>query len=357
MRSARPGRERSPDGWRIGVDLGGTWVRVVASDAAGRRRSVRERSPGLAGLAAFLGALWRRWRLGRGDVAGLVVATRGVWTGRERRRHRRRLSGLARTVRVIPDAEAAHHAAFGGGSGVLLLAGTGSMALARDARGRWGRAGGLGPLLGDEGSAFWLGREWLRTSTRPGDFEAARRLIASPDPVARIAGLAPRVLRRARAGSARARAAVRRAQQALADLLATTARRLGAGPPVPVSWGGGLLDVPDFRAGVWRAVRRHGLEIEPRAPGLSAADAAMRLAGAATGTPAGRGVRNGAARRRPPRRADRRQPGAPERARDGAPGGRRTGGGGSRRGARTAGRAADHPTRPLAPARRLSASG
>src|ERR671922_279575 len=49
-----------------------------------------------------------------------------------------------------------------GRPGALLLAGTGSIVLGRDARGRLVRAGGLGPLIGDEGSAFWLGREWLR---------------------------------------------------------------------------------------------------------------------------------------------------------------------------------------------------
>ena len=150
----------------------------------------------------------------------LIVASRGVWTPAERSAEARRLRALGRHVQVISDTEAAYLGALGDTAGVLLLAGTGSMALGRDHRGRWARAGGLGPLLGDEGSAFWIGREWLRTSTRARDFLAARRLLRSPDPVARIAAGAPAVLRRARSGSSpAARAIVTRAQAALADLL------------------------------------------------------------------------------------------------------------------------------------------
>ena len=40
--------------------------------------------------------------------------------------------------------------------GYCLIAGTGSLALARDREGRTARAGGLGYMLGDEGSALWI---------------------------------------------------------------------------------------------------------------------------------------------------------------------------------------------------------
>jgi hypothetical protein len=264
--------------WRIGVDLGGTWVRVLA-DAGGRPRSITARSPGLAELPAFLGRLWQRWALARADVGVLVVASRGVWTRAERSRQARRLRALARDVRVISDTEAAYRGALGHAPGVLLLAGTGSMALGRDARGRWARAGGLGPLLGDDGSAFWIGRESLRTATRAQDFLAARRLLRSSDPVVAIAARAPAVLRRARAGaSPGARDIVARGQAALADLLVTTARSLRLRPPIAVSWSGSLLDVADYRAGVWRAARRRGLILTPRPARESAVQAAHALA-------------------------------------------------------------------------------
>jgi len=270
-------RRRRPSGWRIGVDLGGTWIRVRAEDARGRTRSALAPSPGLAGLPAFLARLWQRWKLCAADVT-LIVASRGVWTRAERSAAARRLARLARAVRVISDTEAAYRGALGAAPGVLLLAGTGSMALGRDRRGRWARAGGLGPLLGDEGSAFWIGREWLRLTSRAGGGLAARRDLRAPDPAARIAARAPAVLRRARRGSPPARAIVARAQAALADLLVATARRLRLPSPVAVSWSGSLLGADDFRAGVWRAARGRGLVLIPRAPRASAVDAARALA-------------------------------------------------------------------------------
>jgi predicted NBD/HSP70 family sugar kinase len=278
MRKRRSGPSRKRRRWRIGVDLGGTWVRVVAFDARGRCRELRRPSPGVAGLPVFLTRLWRRWAAERGDVESLVVASRGVWTNAERRRQQRRLRALGRQVTVISDVEAAYLGGLGEGAGILLLAGTGSMALGRNARGRWARAGGWGPLLGDEGSAFWIGREWLRATMGTAAFVKTRRIVASADPVARIGALAPGVLRRARRGSRRAQRIVARAQDALADLLVRIARDLRLGLPVIVSWSGGLLEDSRFRAGVWRAAGRGGLTVKPTPPRASAAAAVGAMA-------------------------------------------------------------------------------
>lgn len=273
--SSRIGR-----GWHVGVDLGGTWVRVAATDASGRCRQFKAPAPALADLPAVLTRLWRRWRLDRSRVDGLAVASRGVWTTAERGRLARGIRAFASRVRVLSDAEAAYLGALGDAPGVLLLAGTGSMALGRDGRGRWIRAGGLGPLLGDEGSAFWIGREWLRGSARPADFARLRRILGSPQPVARIAALATVVVRRARAGSPRARAIVSEAQDALADLLLAAAKRVGVPPPIPTSWTGALLDDERYRAGIWRAARRRGGALRAVPPADTAVNAALRLAAA-----------------------------------------------------------------------------
>ena len=271
-------RDASPLGWRIGVDLGGTWVRVMAVDPRGRARQVRRPSPGLGGLPDFLSRLWRRWALRRDDVQSLVVASRGVWTDAERRRHARRLRALARQVAVIPDVEAAYLGALGDHAGVLVLAGTGSMALGRDGRGRYARAGGWGPLLGDEGSAFWIGREWLRATMGTTGFARARRILRSADPVARIASLAPGVLRSARRGTGDARRIVARSQDALADLLVEVSRELRLEAPILVSWSGGLLADPRFRTGIWRAARRRGVRVDPSTPRRSPLKATALLA-------------------------------------------------------------------------------
>ena len=264
-----------PTGVAVGVDLGGTRVRLVASGPAGWSRRVQSRAPSLADLAGFLRRLWPRWGLSPRRVAGLVIAARGVWTPAERRRKARRLRDLARRVKVIPDVEAAFLGALGDHPGVLILAGTGSIVLGRNRRGRWARAGGLGPLLGDEGSAFWIGREWLRRSVGSSEgLGRARKLARSPHAVARIAALAPGVLRKARAGHRGAREIVAAAQRHLATLARRVVRGLRLREPVPVFWAGSLMANPAFRAGVWRTLRRQGVRTRVMVPARSPVSAA-----------------------------------------------------------------------------------
>lgn len=258
--------------WTVGVDAGGTWLRVLAVDGRGRRRVMRR--PASRDLRAALGAIWRRWRLGRARVAHLVVATRGVWTASERRAAVASLRSLARRVTVLSDAEAAHLGALGGRPGLLVLAGTGSIVLGRGARGRWVRAGGLGPLLGDGGSAFAIGRDWL-AAVYPA---RARRLAQAPNAVALVAALAPRVLKLARRGRGPARLAVTQGAFALALAMRAAAREARLSSPISVSWAGSLLEDRAYRSQVWRMARGLGLAIAPIAPRKSALETAARLA-------------------------------------------------------------------------------
>ena len=80
-------------------------------------------------------------------------------------------------VKVTTDIEIALEAAAGSGPGMVLLAGTGSAAYGRNADGKTLRAGGWGPWLGDEGSAFDIGRRALTAVRRYEDgFGRATRL-------------------------------------------------------------------------------------------------------------------------------------------------------------------------------------
>jgi len=63
---------------------------------------------------------------------------------------------------LVEDIEIALNAAFPGTRGVLLLAGTGSNAAARSDNGTLIRAGGWGPVLGDQGSGYAIGILALR---------------------------------------------------------------------------------------------------------------------------------------------------------------------------------------------------
>jgi N-acetylglucosamine kinase-like BadF-type ATPase len=83
---------------------------------------------------------------------------------------------------VVNDALIALEAGVPAAEGVVVVAGTGSIAYGRDARGRAARAGGWGYVLGDEGSGYWLGRQALRA------------VVRSADGRGRATSLTPRVL-------------------------------------------------------------------------------------------------------------------------------------------------------------------
>lgn len=74
-------------------------------------------------------------------------------------------------LRVVTDAHLAYAGAFYKGErGILLIVGTGSIAFYQNPHGHeFFRAGGWGPLLGDEGSGAWIGREALRLCLREGE--------------------------------------------------------------------------------------------------------------------------------------------------------------------------------------------
>ena len=91
----------------------------------------------------------------------------------------RRIGYKAKTL-IVNDALVALEAGAPDQPGVVVIAGTGSIAYGRNERNQAARAGGWGYVLGDEGSGYWIGRAALRAVLR----EADRR-----GPVTRLTGL------------------------------------------------------------------------------------------------------------------------------------------------------------------------
>ena len=81
-------------------------------------------------------------------------------------------------AQVATDYEIALEAAVGSGPGVVLIAGTGSVAYGRNAAGETARAGGYGPWIGDEGSAFEIGRRAVSAVARTRDADAPATMLA-----------------------------------------------------------------------------------------------------------------------------------------------------------------------------------
>ncbi|HKD82157.1 MAG TPA: BadF/BadG/BcrA/BcrD ATPase family protein [Candidatus Angelobacter sp.] len=162
------------------------------------------------------------------------------------------------TIYVAGDHVIAHRAAFGISPGVLVIAGTGSIAFGRNQNGETARAGGWGPNISDEGSAFWVGREAVASALRSFDYGVTQGLIATiaehwkvaPEEVIRLANsseprfaeLAGPVALAAEQGDPQAREIADRAGKALAGLSSAVIQKLWPqGGTVPVALSGGVL--------------------------------------------------------------------------------------------------------------------
>lgn len=173
------------------------------------------------------------------------------------------------------DVETAHRAAFAGQTGVFVLAGTGSVAMAVGANGQTARAGGWGWLLGDEGGGYWIGRKALGYATRYLDDPSvpfstfAQELLHSlnlpttgptaPDalrewlrtrthPRSAVGDVAATVHTLALNEDTYAIALLRAAGGHLAELAHTTAKQVSNQPPSPLplawSYGGSVMRNP-----------------------------------------------------------------------------------------------------------------
>jgi glucosamine kinase len=258
----------------VGVDGGGSSTRVLVADERGQalHKATAGGSsvvPGAeADSAELIGGLVRNAvidaEMGHLMPRALVVGVAGV--GREAQKialqqELERLE-LADSVIVISDAEAAMEDAFGDGPGILLIAGTGSIAWARGPAGTMQRCGGWGPVIGDEGSGAWLGRKALQviaaahdgrepetaltgavlTALELDDVASIIAWAASATP-ADMATLAPAVLSAAEVGDLRANTIVTMAVEELALHIRALARSLFVDEraAIPVALHGGLL--------------------------------------------------------------------------------------------------------------------
>jgi glucosamine kinase len=82
-------------------------------------------------------------------------------------------------TQVVGDNVIAFEAAFGEAPGVIVIAGTGSMAFGRNGAGQTWRAGGWGSAISDEGSAHWIGRAAVSAAMRAHDAGETTLLVSS----------------------------------------------------------------------------------------------------------------------------------------------------------------------------------
>jgi glucosamine kinase len=196
-------------------------------------------------------------------------------------------------IEVVGDMVIALEAAFGAGPGVIVIAGTGSIAYSRNAQGRTARAGGWGFAISDEGSGHWIGRAAVAAAMRacdeykgedgaapPSLLEAALKfwrlktcdqlvLAANAIPPPDFSALFPVILSLADSGDRIAQEVLSRAGNELANLAIIAMDRLfPQGATVPVAMSGGVFgNSSRVRQVFYNSLRskRPGAEINPTA--------------------------------------------------------------------------------------------
>lgn len=297
-------------GWYAGIDGGGTKTLAIVVNRQGV-----EQGRGLAGSANYgtIGqaqaianiesaveqALAAAGGSSRLDAAWIGLA--GVDRQTDRDRLFPLLQPLAPVIELGNDAELAL-SALPRACGVAVIAGTGAIALGRDARGGIVRASGWGHVFGDEGSGYDIGRQALQAAAKAADGRGPQTALLAaisaewnlPEPSAMIdrvyhefdpgdiARLASVVIRASEEGDRVAQRIVRAAAAELSEAIIAVASQLRfERNAVPLAVSGGLLTGrPDFRNRVVRRLRRRitlgQIEIVTE-PALSAALAARNL--------------------------------------------------------------------------------
>ena len=258
-------------GYLLGIDGGGThttaWLAddrldILARVQAGPSNPIKV---GIATAQRELARTCRRaLREARVPPSKLDAVCAGLAGGDSAVVHRKMLRWLrqsvpARAHLMTTDAAITLAAALGESEGVIVIAGTGSIAFGRDAKGRILRVGGWGSLLDDAGSGYDIGRKAIAAALRAHDgrgkptrlteaicrefrLSGINEVVATPLTAQKIAALFPRVQEAARAGDAVARSLCREAAAHLAELAVTTIHHLARKrQPVRVVCSGGVF--------------------------------------------------------------------------------------------------------------------
>jgi len=260
----------------MGVDGGGSGVRAVivtpSLDVVGEGHGTTA-NPGVVGLEQAERNIQTAMRAALEAAAlppeavraiGLGIAGASIYHYNAADWLRKVARGVLPQAHVVPssDFEIALVGALGKRLGLLVLAGTGSLAYGVNAAGEAALVGGWGYLLDDAGSGYWLGLHGLRAVVHADDGQGpptalSQRLLGALElarprdlvlwlyraekPRTRaIAALAPLVLDAAAEGDHVAAKLVAEACDTLTRLAYVAMRRLAFRQP-PIAFAGGLL--------------------------------------------------------------------------------------------------------------------
>ncbi|HMJ08436.1 MAG TPA: BadF/BadG/BcrA/BcrD ATPase family protein [Pyrinomonadaceae bacterium] len=174
-------RQRESHRLFLGVDGGGTKTQIAIMNEA--RDVVGEAVSGpsnplrvgvetaVTNIVQAINDACDRDGLSRGDIAAATLGLAGVRRVDLRQRVKdsfvRRIA--IRKTEVITDAEIALYGTTLGEPGLVVIAGTGSICLGKNARGELAISGGWGPLAGDEGGGVGIAQQALHMVAKASD--------------------------------------------------------------------------------------------------------------------------------------------------------------------------------------------
>ena len=298
------------EGYVLGVDGGGSQTRCVVADLSGRLLATGTAGPSNPltvgvdacgnAISEAVEAVVRRCGVRQFRAACLAVAGVERPYGREALQRKAAALGIAEKVLVVPDAVAALAGATGCGVGVVVVAGTGSIAYGVNEEGETSRAGGWGWILGDEGSGYDIGRRAMVAALRAHDGRAEKtmlvdklkaelglrdlselidRLYVTGMKSHEVAALAPIVAEAAEEGDEVAAHILTEAGEELGRAAVAVIQRLRLRGRFTVALTGGVFQLSEqLRAAFYETVRRAAPECSIKPPRFEPAVGAVLLA-------------------------------------------------------------------------------
>jgi N-acetylglucosamine kinase-like BadF-type ATPase len=167
----------------IGVDGGGSKTTAILSALDGNIATQSEAGPtnpqvvgfkkSAETIIALLNDCCKKQKCEPSSLKSVMLGLAGVGRQTDKSTLLNELQAVAKKNKInLPpltvetDARIALEAAFASSYGIVIIAGTGSIALAKSEDGKIIRSGGYGKILGDEGSGYSIGRQALNLALR-----------------------------------------------------------------------------------------------------------------------------------------------------------------------------------------------
>lgn len=176
--------------YRIGMDGGGTRTRLAVFEGEEERFRCETGGMNYNSFSAdeirehLTEAVRGMQQVGfsAADCEGIGIGAAGVSNPKAAPFLQQILKELGFTCPIVVegDQDAALAGAVGAGAGILLIAGTGSVCVGKDAEGNKYRSGGFGHIIDDAGSAYAAGRDILTAIVRAEDGRGSKTALRAP---------------------------------------------------------------------------------------------------------------------------------------------------------------------------------